>query len=144
MQVMDIQIVDISTAVAVSQQIPEFADAYPASEYEKRLLGVPHLILVAYLDGQAAGFKVGYERDGRFYSWMGGVLPAFRKMGVAKALADYQEDWARSKAYREVAFKTRNYLKPMLIFALGNGFEIESVEAKAQRKDNRIWLVKDI
>ena len=113
---------NIEVAVACSEKIPEFRDPPGAGRYQERLTGVPHLILVAKVDGKLAGFKVGYERDGYFYSWMGGVLPAFRRFGVAKKLADVQEDWARQQGYDAITFKTRNQHKGMLIFALKKRF----------------------
>ena len=62
---------DIATAVALSKQIPEFVNPHEADEYEKRLRSVPHLILVAFANEEPVGFKVGYERDGAFYSISG-------------------------------------------------------------------------
>lgn len=48
----------------------------------------PNLIsLIAYTEGAAVGYKVGYEMTARlFYSWTGGVLPACRHQGVAAKL----------------------------------------------------------
>lgn len=144
---------DIPTVVALSKQIPEFFNPNEADEYEKRLNGVPHLILVAYTTNsaetntlnsarQAIGFKVGYEREGYFYSWMGGVLPGFRRFGIAKALADAQENWAKEQGYDSITFKTRNQHKGMLIFALKNGFNIIGFKEKESVETNRILLRK--
>lgn len=132
----------IAEAVACSRRIPELVNPYDTIEYERRLPGVPHLLLLAESGGEMAGFKVGYEREGTFYSWMGGVHPAYRREGVAKLLAREQEDWAKQQGYRHIRFKTRNYLKPMLIFALTNGFYISAVEKRADPLSNRIWLEK--
>src|SRR5687768_15065806 len=87
----------IEEAVAISRQIPEFDHPHKADEYRKRLMGKKQLILIAWKEDKAIGFKVGYdkENDGSFYSWMGGVLPAYRHDGVAKELANVQETWAR-------------------------------------------------
>jgi len=75
---------------------------------------------------------------------MGGVLPDFRKLGVAKALADRQELWAQQQGFEKVIFKTRNSHVGMLIFALKNGFQIIDVTPKAQLRDYRILLEKTI
>lgn len=135
---------NISTIVALSKEIPELVDPHPASEYEKRLNQVPHIILVAYQGNQAIGFKVGYERDSSFYSWMGGVLPAFRRKGIAKKLADAQEAWAKKQNYRSITFKTRNEHKAMLMFALQNGFDIVDCYLKSSVQEYRIVLRKEI
>ena len=105
---------------------------------------MPHLIAIAYFKNKAVGFKVGYQRetDGSFYSWMGGILPGFREQGIARLLADYQENWARKQGYTKVKMKTRNRLKPMLFFALGNGFNITGVDEAESVDENRIHLEK--
>ncbi len=117
----------IEECIRISSLIPEFTGTcYNQKEYENRLLDKHHLILIAYSDGTPAGFKVGYDRDnnGTFYSWMRGVIPIFRKEGVAKALAKEQEHILIENGYKAVEYKTRNYLKPMIIFGLKNGFDI--------------------
>jgi ribosomal protein S18 acetylase RimI-like enzyme len=133
---------DIATCVAVSHQIPEFVGPPEAAAYHRRLEGVPHLLLVAYFGKQAIGFKVGYERDGYFYSWLGGILPDFRRLHIAEKLARRQEDWARAQGYDSITFKTRNQHKGMLIFALKNGFDIIGFREKDQVEANRILLRK--
>ncbi len=133
---------DITIAVALSQKIPEFEAPYNVSEYQYRLKNVPHLILIASVQGYAAGFKVGYEREDYFYSWMGGVLPAYRRQGVAQALAEAQEVWAKRKGYTRIVFKTRNQHKGMLMFALRNGFDIIGFEPASEIGAHCILLQK--
>lgn len=137
-----ISISDIATAVAASKRIPEFQNPPEAAEYEKRLKDTPHLILVAFDGNRPIGFKVGYERDGEFYSWMGGVLPSYRRRNVALRLAQTQEEWARKQGYRSVTFKTRNQHKNMLLFALKRGFNVVGFKEKGDVMTNRILLRK--
>lgn len=139
-----IRLGDIPEVVALSLQIPEFIDPHPVSVYEQRLSPVPHLILMAEVDEKPVGFKVGYQREDYFYSWMGAVLPSFRRLGVAQKLADYQEKWAKSEAYTTIRCKTRNHHKEMFIFALKNDFNVVEVEARDSIGENRILLQKTI
>ena len=132
----------LETVVAISQQIPEFHNPHSLAIYQQRLNKVPHIVLVAYVDDVPAGFKVGYERDGYFYSWMGAVLPAYRRLGLARKLAEQQEDWAKQEGYPHVTFKTRNRLKPMLLFSIGRGFDIIDIQPKATIEEYRIILRK--
>ncbi len=136
----------IDEVVEVSSQIPEFNMPHQAAEYERRLKNVNHLILISYNKNNPVGFKVGYEReqDGSFYSWMGAVSPDYRQFGIAKRLANYQETWARENGYTKIKMKTRNRLKPMLIFALKNGFMITKVETKPSLEEHRILLEKTL
>jgi len=136
---------NIATVVQLSKQITEFKDPYEATVYQAKLAAVPHLILVAYDDDMPIGFKVGYEREkGSFYSWMGAVLPSHRRKGVAQKLAEAQEDWARKRGYPSITFKTRNYLKAMLTFAINNGFNIFKIEERKTIEEYRIWLRKEL
>ena len=134
----------ITQVVTLSQQIPEFINPHPAEEYQKRLANRPHLILIAYVEDKPAGFKVGYEREDYFYSWMGAILPAFRRNNMATLLAEAQEDWAKRKGYPHVTFKTRNHLKPMLLFAIKRGFNILAVDKRDSIEDYRIILRKKL
>ena len=136
--------ISIEEAYAFSLLIPEFKVSYPLSEYNKRLGGVRHLLLGAYIDNQAVGFKIGYERADYFYSWMGGVVPQYRKMGVASKLAVHQEKWANEQGFKTVVFKTRNHLTQMLLFALSNGFQIIDIQKKERIADYRILLQKHL
>jgi len=143
--VVTIQFADIKTIVQLSASIPEFDAPYSAAEFHRRLSATPNLILVAFADGQPAGFKVGYARSSTvFYSWMGGVLPAFRRLGVAATLANAQEDWARQNGYTMVELKTRNRYKAMLCFALNRGFDITGIEVKDSLREMRIFLQKKL
>ena len=142
----EIKASDIATVVALSRQIPEFDNPHKEDVYHQRLHGKKALILAAYEDHKPVGFKVGYDKfhDGSFYSWMGAVLPAYRKKQVAKALADYQESWARQNGFTSIVFKTRNRHKAMLIFSLSNGFSIVKVEPRESIQEYRITLSKQL
>lgn len=135
---------DIETCVRLSRLIPEFDGPPDAEAYRRRLEGVPHLLLAAFYEQEAVGFKVGYQREHYFYSWMGGVLPDFRQFGLARALARRQEAWAKAAGYDSITFKTRNQHKAMLIFALRNGFDIIGFREKESIATNRILLRKTL
>jgi predicted GNAT superfamily acetyltransferase len=112
--------------------VPEFEPhaAIDAAEFERRLSNDSALILIAYDDGAAAGFKVGYDRyrDGSWYSWLGGVVPAFRGRGIANALLEYQEAWARSAGYRRIYVKTRNRFGAMRAILASTGYQMVAVD----------------
>lgn len=136
----------LEEVVAISKEIPEFENPPEAEAYRKRLAGKRFLILIAYINGHAAGFKVGYdkEHDGSFYSWMGGVLPEYRQVGVARKLANDQEAWAKKEGFTRIRFKTRNKHKAMLLFAINNDFLIISVEPREIQAQYRILLEKKL
>lgn len=141
----EIRSISAAEAAVFFSTIPEFRDSYPPAEYEKRLSQGPHLALLAYVEGEAAGGKVGYALDSDcFYSWMGAVLPQWRRHGIAELLAVQQEQWAREQGFTRIRFKTRNSCRAMLQFALRRGFNIIGVEPKELIPDYRIWLEKSL
>lgn len=128
----------------VHERIPEFPGKASFDFYESRLRHRLYLGLVAEMEGELAGFKVGYQSDfpDTFYSWMGGVRPEFRNHGVAQALADFQENWAREKGFSKVFLKTRNRFPDMIHFGLKRGFKIIDVLSKGGVEDYRIVMSK--
>lgn len=124
--------------------IPEFENTPSAADIVNRVVGVPHLILTAYIDQQPCGFKIGYEREGVFYSWLGGVLPSYRRFGIAGKLADYQESWAARHGYQKIWMKTRNRFPAMLIMAIRRGFRIKGIVPREDIREHRIVLEKSI
>lgn len=134
----------IGEVVALSRQVPELTDPYGEPVYREKLDGKPHLILIACEGLFPVGFKVGYQRegDGSFYSWMGGVMPDYRRKHIARLLAEAQESWAREHGYHRIVCKTRNRHQAMLLFALKNGFRITAVDPQPDPEENRIWLEK--
>lgn len=137
---------DIVEVVSLMQELPEFTNPHSKEELEKRLLNA-NLMLVAEIDDQLVGFKCGYERDSgtkKFYSWLGGVLPEFRKKGVAESLLQKMEHWCSERGYQVLEFKTFNEHKSMLIFAIKNGFEIVDVRYSEKDDRKRIVLQKEL
>ncbi|MDR7130462.1 putative GNAT superfamily acetyltransferase [Algoriphagus sp. 4150] len=128
----------------VHMRIPEFGGRGDLDFYRKRLEDKRQLSLVAVVEDELIGFKVGYQSDKPkvFYSWMGGIIPEFRRGGVATALAEYQEDWARNNGFEEIFFKTRNRLPPMINFGLQREFKIVEVIRKGTVDDYRIVMMK--
>ena len=145
---MDIEIVEgkLEAALQVLRQLPEFDRLLAKDYYFEKLKNKPSLILLAKVDHILVGCKVGYDRydDGSFYSWLGGVIPGFRKDGIARQLADRQESWAKQNGYESIKFKTLNRHKSMLIFAVKNGFEIYNVKPKDELENYRIEMIKNL
>ena len=131
--------------IALSRKIPEFDSPYDMTEYEKRC-AEGHILLNAFVGQKPAGFKVGYDRfkDGSFYSWMGGVLPQYRKQGVASSLANNQEEWTREKGFSSIRLKTWKRHQAMLKFCIQRGFTIIKKIPKNFDSESRIWLEKQL
>lgn len=87
-------------------------------------------LAIGYVDGQAVGFKLGYERDQwEFYSWLGAVAPEHRGLGIAAELMQAQHAWCASQGYRKIQTKTQNRFPAMLILNIKHGFEVVGTHA---------------
>jgi predicted GNAT superfamily acetyltransferase len=135
---------NLDEVMEVLMAIPEFENLPTKEAIQKRILEVPHLVLTAHDGYSTLGFKIAYLRDGVLFSWLGAVRPECRQQGVAKALADAQEEWARLKGYDRIWMKTRNRFSEMLIMAIRRGFKITGIEVREELKENRIYLEKHL
>lgn len=141
-----IRLASLDELLWVHERIPEFPGKASLDFYTERLRHRLNLALVAEKDGEILGFKVGYQSDtpDMFYSWMGGVLPKYRKHGIAHALAEHQENWAREKGFKSIFFKTRNRFPAMITFGLSRGFKIMEVIPKGGVEDYRVVMWKGL
>ena len=126
--------------------IPEFEQGYAKQEISQRLLAGPALLLVAKVEGEIAGFKLGYQTDAQvFYSWLGGITPDFRGLGLAKSLLEYQEKWAKEQSYQRIDVKTRNCFPSMLNMLISNQYQITAMVSDAQNhSQNKLHLQKHV
>ncbi|MFG7352656.1 GNAT family N-acetyltransferase [Shewanella oncorhynchi] len=132
--------------IQLSQQIPELDHPLTNEVLDQRLQGKTCLILVAYLEGELAGFKLGYEQEETiFYSWLGGVASDFRRLGLAQSLLEYQETWARRQGYNHIQVKTLNRFPAMLNLLISNQYLITELTADPKSLvDHKLYLCKSI
>ncbi|MDZ4699816.1 MAG: GNAT family N-acetyltransferase [Rhodothermales bacterium] len=102
------------------------------------------LILLAWYEGLPVGFKIGY-RYGKetFYSAKGGVLPAFRRQGVARILLYEMLDRVRARGYKRFIYDTFPNKHPgMTVMGLAEGFRVVRADYNPVYRDYRIQLEK--
>jgi len=135
---------NLKEAVAVSFKIPEFIQPYDQRVYDQRLKNTKKLILTACLDHKAVGFKIAYDRfkDDSLYSWMGAVLPEYRRLGLAAELADYQEKWAFGQGFKLIRLKTLSRHIKMIAFSKNRGFKVIKNFGGEPDSDHVIWMEK--
>jgi GNAT superfamily N-acetyltransferase len=91
------------------------------------------LALIAHLEGNPVGFKIGFRSSPiAYHSWVGGVLPDYRRQGVAGRMQEWQHAFARSRGYKSVYFNTFNRFREMMIFGLDSGFLPVAVERRPE------------
>jgi GNAT superfamily N-acetyltransferase len=143
MILMRVRQASLAEAIIVLSQISEFDHPETEDSLMQRLAGHESLILVAEHEGSLVGVKIGYRlSDSTFYSWLGGVAPAGRRMGVAQALLDAQEVWAIEQGYQQINVKSRNCFPSMLRLLMKNSYLIEDIEKKGNVADYRLYFSK--
>lgn len=135
---------DVDDVAALEARIPEFPRPKRAAVLAERLRADRGaLILVARADGRPVGYKAGYALEmRRFYSWVGAVLPAYRRHGIALALLREQERRLRGGGYASVRVKSRNGFPGMLRLLIGEGYRIVALEAVPSPRDPKIVFEK--
>lgn len=104
------------------------------------------LMLLAYVDDEPAGFKIGYrESRHTFYSAKGGVLPEYRRHGLARRMLYVMMDMARSRGYARFAYDTFPNRNPgMAILGLNEGFRIVKADFNTVYRDYRLRFEKKL
>ena len=135
----------LEECVEVIQSIHEFESKESIESLASRLMDKKYLIQIAEENQQLLGFKIGYELDtDTFYSWLGGVSPSARKIGVAQKLLEHQEAWVRQNRYSQLKVKSRNQFPNMLNLLINNGYMIEKYDKKSPLSNSRVHFVKQI
>lgn len=98
----------------------------PTDGFIEKLQNKPQLLFsVAFKGSKVIGYKIGYElTTEKFYSWLGGVHPDYRHLGVASMLMKIQHRYLKDSGYKTVQTKTLNKWRNMLILNIKCGFDI--------------------
>ncbi len=85
-------------------------------------------MLVAMIEDRHAGFVVGFElTPATYYCWVCGVVPDFRRAGIATQLMQAQQAWAKEHHYELMRFECQNQHRPMLHVAITEGFDLVGI-----------------
>jgi ribosomal protein S18 acetylase RimI-like enzyme len=106
------------------------------------------LMLLARSTGTVVGFKLGYQLDAAtFYSAKGGVRPAYRRNGIARALLYAMLNVVERRGYERFVYDTFPNKHPgMTVLGLDEGFEVVRAGYSTQYQDYRLrfeWNFED-
>jgi GNAT superfamily N-acetyltransferase len=100
-------------------------------------------MMVAELDKRPVGFSCGYElRPSTFYSWLCGVLPDARGLGVATQLLDAECTWAGDHGYEMIRLECYNQHRAMLVLAIKRGMDIVGTRWDSRTANNLVVFEK--
>jgi GNAT superfamily N-acetyltransferase len=99
--------------------------------------------MVARLGDRPVGFAIGFELKPRvFFGWFVGVLPQFRRQGIASQLMDALHSWAKQNDYEAIRFECHNQHRAMLHLAIANEYDVVGIRWDPDRGDNLILMQK--
>lgn len=83
------------------------------------------LCLVAQINNEAVGFYIGFElKPSVHFTWMVGVMPDARRMGIASQLIQTAQSWAKEQKYVSIRFECNNTHRAILHFGISEEYEI--------------------
>ena len=131
--------------LCIDSKITEFCGTTTKEKLDNRLKNKNSLILVARFKGELAGYKIGYElTNTEFYSWLGGVSPDYRSLGVASALRNYQENWALNSGYSLIRVRSMNRFSAMLHLLIASGYKINGYDDNGSIETSKIHFIKQL
>jgi GNAT superfamily N-acetyltransferase len=103
------------------------------------------LIMIASLDNLPVGFFTGFElKPGTFFAWLYGVLPEFRRKGIASQIMAAAHEWIKQQEYELVRFECQNQHRPMLHLAIEQEYDIVGIRWDADRAANLVIFEKTL
>jgi len=114
--------------------------------FRRRFLGRHNVLsLIATVEGRPVGFALGFElKPTVFFSWLLGVLPDYRRAGIASQLMEGMEHWARDHEYESIRFECHNQHRPMLHMGIKQQFDIVGIRWDPDRHANLVILEKNL
>jgi len=89
-----------------------------------RLQKMPDVtVFVVKSDNGVAAYKAGYAiAYDRYYSWLGGVRPQYRRQGLGKQLMDAQHEWLKGSRFQLLETHVEQKNRAMIQLNLNSGF----------------------
>jgi GNAT superfamily N-acetyltransferase len=133
---------DLPEIVKLYNQI--FRPARDLDSFHRRFRGRYNTLqLLARLGPRPVGFFLGFElKPTVYFAWFYGVVPEFRRQGIASQLMDAVHSWARQNDYESLRFECHNQHRPMLHLAIALGYDIVGIRWDPDRGDNLVIFEK--
>jgi len=120
----------------------------PADEelFRRRFEGRRNIsIMVAVIEDCPVGFIIGFElTPTTYFTWIGGVMPDYRRAGVATQLMQGQQAWALDHGYDILRFECQNQHRPMLHVAITEGYDLVGIRWETSSSSNVVIFEKDL
>jgi GNAT superfamily N-acetyltransferase len=131
----------------IAEQYNQVFNPQQSEGYFRRRFQGRHNVsmLVALMEEQPVGFIVGFElMPTTYFSWLCGVLPDARRLGIATQLMQAQQSWAADHGYHLMRFECQNQHRPMLHVAIKEGYDLVGIRWDTAIAANVVIFEKDI
>jgi len=121
-----------------------FRPARDMESFRRRFRGRYNVLqLIARVGDRPVGFFLGFElKPTVYFAWFYGVLPEFRRQGIASQLMEAVHSWAQQNEYSSIRFECHNQHRPMLHLAIALGYDIVGMRWDPDRGDNLVLFEK--
>ena len=135
---------ELALIVRLYNQI--FRPTRDEAAFRRRYLGRHNILqMVAHVGDRPVGFFLGFELKPKvFFDWFYGVVPEFRRQGIASQLMDAVHDWARLNDYEAIRFECHNQHRPMLHLAIAQEYDILGIRWDPDRGANLVLFQKQL
>jgi GNAT superfamily N-acetyltransferase len=133
---------DLPVLVNLYNQI--FRPPRDVESFRRRYQGRYNVLqLLARVEKEPVGFFLGFElKPTVFFAWFYGVLPTWRRQGIASQLLEAVHSWARQNDYESIRFECHNQHRPMLHLAIASGYDIVGIRWDPDRLNNLVIFEK--
>jgi GNAT superfamily N-acetyltransferase len=135
---------DLPTIVELYNQI--YRPPKDLESFQRRFLGRHNILqMIARIKDQPVGFFMGFElKPTTFFAWFYGVLPDFRRAGIATQLMEAVHDWCREQEYESVRLECHNSARSMLHLAIALEYIVAGIRWDPDRGDNLVIFEKTL
>jgi GNAT superfamily N-acetyltransferase len=114
--------------------------------FQRRFLGRHNILqMMARIKDQPVGFFMGFElKPTTFFAWFYGVLPDFRRQGIATQLMEAVHEWCREQEYESVRLECHNSARSMLHLAIALEYIVAGIRWDPDRGDNLVIFEKPL
>ena len=136
------------------EDLPVIVDLYnqiyrpprDVESFRRRYLGRYNVLqMIAWIKDRPVGFFMGFElKPSAFFAWFYGVLPDFRRQGIATQLMEAVHEWARDHEYESVRLECHNSARSMLHLAIALDYIVAGIRWDPDRGDNLVIFEKTL
>ena len=135
---------DLPTIVELYNQI--YRPPRDVESFRRRFQGRYNVLqMIARIKDRPVGFFMGFElKPTTFFAWFYGVLPDFRRQGIATQLMEAVHAWAHEQEYESVRLECHNSARAMLHLAIELGYIVAGIRWDPDRGDNLVIFEKTL